>query len=227
MEIAESTSARKLGKDWLGVVCSVGCAIHCAAMPVLLSVLPSLTAVRWMADPLFHQVVAVVCATIVVLAILPAWRKHRSQAVASLAGMGIGLLFVAAFILPDQCCAVDHAKENAASDSGVESSLNDGLRIPTQLASFPSNKNALAASAKCDDDCVFCRRSHTHEPTYSRPLFTVDELQSRLGSSAAQRLIDWQPFLSPLGGVMLILGHLVNIRLQSCGCSAGCGSSKR
>ncbi len=79
MAMAESTTIRRLGKDWLGVACSVGCAIHCAAMPVLLSILPSLTAVRWMADPLFHQVVAVLCAAIVALAILPAWRKHRSQ----------------------------------------------------------------------------------------------------------------------------------------------------
>jgi hypothetical protein len=247
MSSVTETPGQRLGTDWLGVICSLGCAIHCAAMPILLTALPSLTAVQWLADPLFHQVVAVLCAVIVTLAILPGWRKHRSRAVAGLAATGIGFLFVAAFILPDQCCSTDHASVSvepaavpalAADDDGRSSGQSPQRH---QLASFtmsPTMKPVTSRveghvedgrveegrveegrDAGCEeDDCVFCRPRHERATTYSRSLFTADDLQQRFGTTAAERLINWQPWLSPLGGVMLILGHLLNIRLQVCRC---------
>ncbi len=135
------------------------------------------------ADPLFHQVVAVVCAVIVVRAILPGFREHRSRAVAGLAIAGIGLLFVAAFVLPDVCCS-------APADAHGE-------------------------------DCLFCQRAHAHAATLSRPLLTAKQLESGLGKASAGQVMAWQPFLSPMGGLLLILAHLVNIRLKlnRCGCS--------
>ncbi len=42
----------------------------------------------------------------------------------------------------------------------------------------------------------------------------LKQLESRFGSPVAQRLVSWQPYLSPLGGVLLIWGHLVNIRCK-------------
>ncbi|MCC6509502.1 MAG: MerC domain-containing protein [Pirellulaceae bacterium] len=245
MSSVTETPGQRLGTDWLGVICSLGCAIHCAAMPILLTALPSLTAVQWLADPLFHQVVAVVCAVIVTLAILPGWRKHRSRAVAGLASTGIGFLFVAAFILPDQCCLTDHTSvsvEPAAVHSLVAD--NEG-RIPGQatqrhqLASFtmsPSVSTSVSPTMKpvtsqvegsvgegrdlgcAEDDCVFCRPRHDHATTYSRSLFTSAALQQHMGTAVAAWLINGQPWLSPLGGVMLIFGHLLNIRLQVCRC---------
>ena len=170
--------------DWVGVICSLGCGIHCAAMPILLTALPSLTAVQWMADPLFHQVVAGICCAMVVLAIGPAWRLHRSWWVLGLATAGMGLLCTAAFVLPDQCCAQSQ---------------------PT---------HAMNSHAFCRD----CDTCNAKNATIGKPCFTAEQLEARLGPLAAQSLVRWQPYLSPLGGVMLILAHLTNLRRKRCAC---------
>jgi hypothetical protein len=75
-------------------------------MPILLSILPSVSSVKWLADPLFHQVVAGICGVIVIRAIVPGFRIHRDWRVAALASSGVALLLIAAFVLPDECCAI-------------------------------------------------------------------------------------------------------------------------
>ena len=42
--------------DWLGVVAAIGCAIHCAAMPLIIAYLPAL-GLSFLADEGFHQAV--------------------------------------------------------------------------------------------------------------------------------------------------------------------------
>lgn len=96
--------------DWFGLFCSVGCAIHCAATPVLLSVLPSVAtvpslSVRWLSDPLVHQMVAGFCVLAIARSVWPDWQKHHSPIVGWCALSGLLLLLLAAFVLPDQCCA--------------------------------------------------------------------------------------------------------------------------
>ncbi|MEM9643413.1 MAG: MerC domain-containing protein [Planctomycetota bacterium] len=98
--------ARSRG-DWLGLICSIGCAIHCAATPILLGILPSAVAVDWLGDALFHQIVAILCAFLVFRAVLPGYRKHGNRFVAISASIGLGCLFCAAFVIPGTCCVPD------------------------------------------------------------------------------------------------------------------------
>ena len=156
--------------DVFGVVCSVGCAIHCAATPILLSALPSISSLQWLADPLFHRVVAVVCAVLVVRAILPGWRLHRSRSVALFAISGISLLFAAAFILPDRCCdqhpdSSARLRQSADSVGPLSNILQGSLQGPVaapqiavRLVSHPSVKeSARQLSTESPHDC-----GHSH-----------------------------------------------------------------
>ena len=208
--------------DWLGVFCSFGCAVHCAAMPILVATLPSLTSLRWLADPLFHQLVAVFCGILVARAIVPGYRMHRDGRVVSLAGVGLGLLFIAAFILPGTCCS--DATESHNSPSSVDRShkivlvssktANNFVASTTHGRFDQLDEQHIVNTATCEiGDC-------SHARTISRPLLTAVELEGQLGKTSAQTLILAQPYLSPVGGLFLIVAHVLNIRLRCCSRSA-------
>ncbi len=209
--------------DWLGVLCSFGCAVHCAAMPVVVAMLPSLTSLQWLNDPLFHQIVAVLCGVLVARAIVPGYRAHRDGRVVTLAGLGLGLLFTAAFILPDTCCS-----DLAGLESGLQPKLQAKL-----AAAHHSQKIVLVSSTgasssmkvghqlldeRNQDTNLSCENATCRHPssTLSRPLLTAVELEGKLGAANAQKLIQTQPYLSPIGGLFLILAHILNIRLRCC-----------
>ena len=46
----------KTWADWAGMIASIGCAIHCAAMPMVLAYLPAL-GLGWLAGEEFHRLV--------------------------------------------------------------------------------------------------------------------------------------------------------------------------
>ncbi len=219
---AKPASAGRL--DWFGVLCSFGCAVHCAAMPVMVATLPSLTSLRWLADPLFHQVVAVLCAVLVARAIVPGYRKHRDSRVVTLAGIGIGLLFTAAFILPDTCCLEALQSEALQASSQVARPSQKMVLVSVVSRSgeltkigFTSDEQSAGNAITCvDSDCA-------HGATFSRPLLTAFELEGQLGVTSARTLIQAQPYLSPIGGLFLIVAHIMNIRLRCCRRSP-CGS---
>ncbi|MEZ6100979.1 MAG: MerC domain-containing protein [Pirellulaceae bacterium] len=63
--------------DRAGMVASIGCAIHCAAMPLVLAYLPAL-GLTWLSDEGFHKWMAAICFGLAAAAFVPGWRKHRS-----------------------------------------------------------------------------------------------------------------------------------------------------
>ena len=208
--------------DWLGVLCSFGCAVHCAAMPVLVAILPSLTSLRWLADPLFHQVVAIFCGVLVARAIVPGYRKHRDSRVVTLAGIGLGLLFTAAFILPGTCCSDTSELYTVAlsanrSQTIVLVSSNGAMGASASTKPGPNNQRdeqREVYTATCESgNCP-------HAATLSRSLLTAVELEGQLGPTGAQTLMQAQPYLSPIGGLFLIVSHIMNIRLRCCRRSA-------
>lgn len=213
--------------DWLGVLCSFACAIHCAAVPILVATLPSLTNVLWLADPLFHQVVAVICGVLVVRAILPGYRVHRNGRVVALASTGMTLLFVAAFILPDACCS-PRSRDNQTAISNVgHERVAKKILLVSASASFPDNHlvsfhqteqvGDLAERQSCDSISKNgTSGTSRHATTISRPLLLAVHLESHLGTTLAQQVISAQPFLSPIGGIFLIVAHAMNIRLRCC-----------
>ncbi len=182
----------KSSADWAGALCSAACAVHCAATPILLAMLPSVSSVRWLADPLFHQIVAVVCALLMWRAIMPGYRIYNDWQVLAYAGGGIGLLLAAAFVLPDTCC--EASRHLALHTSGTNSG---GQTLFAGLGS--SDPNAIGLLW------------HGVSIPIGRPLFSPDVLANGLGHYPASILACVHPYLSPLGGFLLIVAHLLNI----------------
>lgn len=112
--------------DWFGLFCSIGCAIHCAATPILLAFLPSIASINLLADPIFHQLAALLCAAALVFSLWPDWRRHRDRVVGSAGLIGVSLLFVAAFVLPDRCCG-DAARAMLGTSILSIADLRNGL----------------------------------------------------------------------------------------------------
>ncbi len=140
-------------------------------MPVLIAVAPSVAVVGWMADPLFHQILAIVCVAMVVRGVAPGLRQHGSPTVFNAASVGVALILIAAFVIPDQCC------------------------------------DAAAGH---------------HDPALGA-IFSVPRLQQWFGSRGAGFLLAIQPWMTPAGGVALVVAHLTNIRLRCCK-RGGCGA---
>ena len=76
LNIESASSGTSSWRDWLGVVASVGCAIHCAAMPFVFAYLPAL-GLSFLADEAFHKWMALVCFLIAIVAFVPGIRKHK------------------------------------------------------------------------------------------------------------------------------------------------------
>ncbi len=109
----------KRWKDKLGIAASGLCAVHCAAMPILLSTLPSLSLTGWMASPLFHQLVALLCLLLVLMAIVPSVRRTGDWGLAGIALTGVALLLLSAFVLPDGCGAIHQDTSQGSTTSSV------------------------------------------------------------------------------------------------------------
>lgn len=159
------------------MLASVACAIHCAAMPMVIGYLPVL-GLQWLANESFHQVMAVVCFAFGLSAFVPGWRKHGSLVPTGVGLAGFVLLAVAAFGLEGSCCPTctsfgeTHALEAACGDEACPSCIQ---AEPPQTSS--------------------------QEPTAQFPAWIVS-------------------LVTPLGGCLLVAGHLVNHR-KSCDCQHG------
>jgi len=103
--MTESTAEPTEGRlaDTAGLVASIACAVHCAAMPLVIGYLPML-GLSWLSDPAFHRVMAIVCFALALAAFLPGWRRHGSLAPTLFGSAGVALLSFAAFGLEGECC---------------------------------------------------------------------------------------------------------------------------
>ncbi len=208
--------SKPIDADVFGVICSVGCAIHCGATPILLAFLPSISGIRWLASPLFHQVVAILCAILVYRAIVPKLRMHRDWRVGTFAGVGLSLLFVAAFVLPDQCCSGHHDAVEAAqvsNDSGAQAA-GVSTTASKSVCNHPGCTHHHGATT--NDEKTLASDADDAEKVHAAALFSTVDLYELFGSTVADRLISWQPYLTPIGGVFLILAHLLNLRHGFC-----------
>ena len=160
--------------DWTGLAASIACGIHCAAMPLLLSYLPSF-GLSWLAHEGFHQWMTVACFLFAAAAFVPGWRKHKSLVPAFSGVIGITLLSLSAFVFGDECCAA------AAQNQGSQ-------------------------SAACTDAaCTAC---------------SEEEIGQSPEVSTQYQFATFTNWLSPLGGLFLVIGHIANHR-KNCTCSSG------
>ncbi|HBE70049.1 MAG TPA: MerC domain-containing protein [Planctomycetaceae bacterium] len=189
VQVAESATASTTSvvPDWLGVTASVGCAIHCAAMPFVITFLPML-GLSFLADEAFHQVMVVVCAGLALLAFVPGWRLHRNLQPAIIAVSGLSIIGLAAFGLEDSCACCTLPKESQ------------------EVAAVGSS-----AQLCTDDDCEHCAAKAAES--------AADDTQAPSATDEAPVLAGFIPWITPLGGLFLIIAHLVNHRLSSaCRC---------
>lgn len=175
--------------DWLGLVASVGCAIHCAAMPFVVAFLPML-GMSFLADSLFHKVMVGVCTLLAVAAFIPGYRRHRRFWPMITAGAGLCLISVAAFALEGNCCAICASQQESAPSATTVSVIGD---------------DPLEAS--CVDSACGCCDSTAENATSVSPV-----TESEVSPSLA-----FIPWITPLGGLLLILAHYTNRRF-SCRC---------
>ncbi len=175
-------------RDSLGIIASVGCAIHCAAMPFVIAYLPML-GLSFLADEAFHRWMALTCFLIAMAAFIPGFRVHGRWMPGMIAAVALVMITAAAFGLLGDCCAAC-AGELLAEPSGTvctdaccEHCLADAAAVQSQTQAVASDETYLAAML---------------------PL-------NALG-----------PWITPLGGLLLVSAHLLNRRY---GCRCGCCES--
>lgn len=169
--------------DLVGIGLSVLCAIHCAAMPFLIALLPTLGLGLFEA-PWVHQTLFVGCFALAMMAVLRGFRVHRRRRVPVVAASGLGLLAASAFVWPAPCCA------------------------------SPVIDSAGQTAACCEAGCCSAKPKVAETEGLS-------ETQYAAGlSSASLSLTDlWLRLMTPLGGGLLIVAHLLNLKfVRSCRC---------
>ncbi len=192
---AAETGDLSTWRDSLGVIASVGCAIHCAAMPFVIAYLPAL-GLSFLADEAFHKWMALICFLIAIAAFVPGVRKHGNWIPVSIAACGLVIITFAAFGLAGECCA-------ACSETPVVES-----------------SGVIAAEATCAT-CSSCE--HCQSLAVAEGQEVPAEIASHSEETDKGLLSVLAPWITPFGGLLLVSAHLLNRRYGClCGC---CGSN--
>lgn len=188
MSVSPRTAFTSAWRDWMGIAASIGCAIHCAAMPFVIAYLSEM-GLSYLADEAFHKWMFLVCVVIGLLAFLPGWRKHGRRSPMTIGSAGLALIGFAAFGLAGECCAACELDQQKAVDAKSDSSC-------------------------CENEC--CQHEGTvadAQTPESKPVVYAAPF-----AGAALRT-NYAPWITPLGGILLICAHLQNWRFGSvCGC---------
>ena len=182
--------------DWTGLAASIACGIHCAAMPLLLSYLPSF-GLSWLAHEGFHQWMTVLCFVFAASAFVPGWLKHKSLVPAFSGVIGITLLSLSAFVFGDECCAAATGSPLAQNATCTDAACTDAACTDAACT------DAACADTACTDTA--CGEQEAAETTNIQKSF---------------QFATFTNWLSPLGGLFLVIGHLANHR-KNCTCSSG------
>ena len=214
--------------DWAGMVASIGCAIHCAAMPFVIAYLPML-GLSFLADEAFHKWMAVGCFAIALTAFVPGFRKHGRLLPVIIGSVGLVMISIAAFGLAGECCAACESKAASAawssSNLSVASVPSDAQPACTDgccphCASEATDGGDAAASSTTAVARVSVEASVVKEPV-TKP--SVDRFAlaalPMVTPASSQILTRLAPWLTPLGGIVLVIAHLLNRRY---GCLCGC-----
>jgi hypothetical protein len=177
-------------RDSLGIVASVGCAIHCAAMPFVIAYLPAL-GLSFLADESFHKWMALVCFLIAIVAFIPGVRKHGNWIPVSIGAVGLAFITFAAFGLAGECCAsCDSASSNGSGGTTIA---------------------ATVTGTECDG-CETCEEYADSDENKSISLPNESAEENDLLATLA-------PWITPFGGLMLVSAHLLNRHYGClCGC---------
>ena len=180
--------------DSIGIVASVACAIHCAAMPFVIAFLPSL-GLSFLADESFHKWMALACFVIAMAAFVPGFRKHGRWIPMSIAASGLMLITSAAFGMTGDCCATCDV----------------------------NSTNAASTEPCCEhcEHCEHCNTDATAADTVEAETAKVTEVASATPqiNRFQAAITPFAAWITPLGGMLLVSAHLLNRRY---GCLCGC-----
>ncbi|EMI58048.1 MerC domain-containing protein [Rhodopirellula sallentina] len=192
--ITEESSDNSTWRDWVGIVASIGCAIHCAAMPFVIAFLPAL-GLSFLADESFHQWMALACFLIAIAAFVPGFRKHRRMTPIAIASVGLVLITSAAFGMAGDCCAACETSTIAATDAAV-------------------------CTDACCEHCTAIAGTETNTDVTQTSVSGVASAGNPEVDSEFQAFIaPFAAWITPIGGLLLVGAHLLNRRY---GCLCGC-----
>ena len=196
--------------DWAGMVASIGCAIHCAAMPFVIAYLPAL-GLSFLADEAFHKWMAFGCFAIALTAFVPGLRKHGRLTPVIIGSAGLVMISVAAFGFAGECCA--------ACETGSASVSADTSNV--SVNAVPS-ADAEACTEACCPHCA-SGDSDASAGVTDKPDISSADLSAGALPTPNQWMGRIAPWLTPLGGIVLVFAHLLNRRY---GCLCGCCSTE-
>ena len=215
--------------DWTGLAASIACGIHCAAMPLLLSYLPSF-GLSWLAHEGFHQWMTVACFLFAAAAFVPGWRKHKSLVPAFSGVIGITLLSLSAFVFGDECCAAAAQNQGSQSAACTDAACADAACTDAACTDAACTDAACADAACTDAACTdaactdaACADAACTDAACADAACTAcseEEIGQSPEVSTQYQFATFTNWLSPLGGLFLVIGHIANHR-KNCTCSSG------
>lgn len=194
---AASVERRGSWGDWLGMLASIGCAIHCAAMPFVLGYLPAL-GLSFLADESFHKWMALGCFLLAVIAFIPGLRRHGRLLPVVVGCFGLTMISTAAFGFTGECCTACAAASDSRSSSRV----------------------VAQEEVCCEDGCCDAKDAGARSNVMrSDQPPELPKLNFAGLSFASPMLPSIMPLVTPLGGLLLVCAHLLNRRFDcSCDC---------
>lgn len=193
---SQSEASSHRWSDLVGMVASIACAFHCAAMPFVVTSLPAL-GLSFLADKAFHKWMAVICFGIAMAAFVPGWRKHRRLLPGVIAVVGLTLICSAAFGPAGDCC----------------SSCSESKEVAV------STEAAFASQEVCTEACCEHCTSESSAETRDAEAESAEGAQQMASLLPVQWLARVAPWLTPVGGIILVAAHIINRRY---GCLCGC-----
>ncbi|MDF1753311.1 MAG: MerC domain-containing protein [Verrucomicrobiales bacterium] len=197
-QIAGETPHKKVDADRVGVFLSVLCAIHCAATPFLLILLPTFGKI-W-SHPASHWGMALFVVPIAVAMFTSGYRRHKRKWIVATGTLGVLLIIVGAILPYTEAPAKEAAVAAETSGEGEDfvyvvgesDTAEDDVFLYVKGEEMPE----ASCSVGCTDNCC---------PS----LVTDADGKMRLNIPPAS-------IVTTLGGISLILTHVGNL----CCCSA-------
>ena len=230
MSLSASTADSKFmaKADRIGIGASVLCAIHCAAAPFLLLLLPTFGKI-W-AHPLSHILVAMLVVPLAAFSIRRGYLSHQKRWVLITAYVGIIIVLTGA-ALPAFSKETKVPVE-ASSDLEVEAGTGSGPEGES-VFTFSVGDDAETDEIKTEDESVFTfsvgddaeTNDANGECELGEDAQCVDDCCPSLQvSETGETYLNVPPasIASTLGGIFLIVAHVGNI----CACGHTCRKGK-
>ena len=201
------------GGDRIGVVASVLCAIHCAATPIVLIVLPAFGKV-W-THPASHWVMAALVIPLAAFMVAMGFRKHRRKWVIASGTLGIVFVLLGA-------AAPSFGKANGSGSSGADGVLAAG---ENSESAGGEREEPMCASpgeeATCESDSQGAGAGQLDSASSDASEGCVDACCPSIQEAAdgGWRIhIPLASILTTIGGFFLILTHIGNLWRCDCDC---------